>query len=318
MSTSSFINSIMDKAIVIADRKTTEASSYAQQAIDAANLYIDFGKGDIDYVPTLKLDAVSAGDLVVPTGLDDISGLDGLIDQFRNALQNQYAQFFVDFFPKDTDVLQLALDRLHGMLTDGGLVLPRELEDQVWQRDRDRILADADRNENELMYQYASRGFPLPSGPMLMAQFMVRDRAQIEIAASSRDKAIQAIQLAMENCKFAIQQVIDFRIRAIQSASDYIKTITLAPQLAAEVLNTQINARAKAAEVIATYYGAKVNAADSYNRVRFNSASGDTRAGIATARADAALGAATAAGNQGAAALTQLNAIAHIEGTEAA
>lgn len=336
MSNAAFINDTIAKAVAIADRTTGAAATYAQQAIDAANVFIDFGSGDVGFTPRVTLDKVDSKDLVTPAGLDDITLFPSLLDEIGTGLTNQFAKFFIDYFPNNTDAMTLALGRLTDMLTTGGSILPREAEDQTWQRDRDRILNDADRLEGEAIGNWAARGFPLPPGAAAMASVMIRNKAASEIAASSRSQAIQRIELMVENVKFAIKEVIDFRVKSIQAAGDYIRVLSLGPQLAAQLVSTQVNARARAAEVIAQYYSARVGAASSYNqaqvsleqlkfepvkasadnRVRLNTAFGTTMAEISRSRSTAALGVAQAAGNMGAAALQQLNAIATIESAD--
>lgn len=331
-----FINDTIQKAIAIADKKTAEAASYAQQAIDASNIFVDFGSGEVGFIPRVTLDKVPSTDLIVPPGIDDIYLFPTLQHEISDALTAQYSKFFMDYFPNNTDALSLALGRLSDMLTTGGSILPREKEDQTWQRDRDRILDDADRQTGEAIGNWASRGFPLPPGAAIMAAVVIANKAAGEIAASSRDRAIQTIEVMVENVKFAIKEVIDFRVRAIQSAGDYIRALALGPQLAAQLVATQVNARARAAEVVAQYYTARVGAASAFNqaqisveqlrldpikasadnKVRLNSAFGQTAAEISRARSTAALGAAQAAGNMGSAALQQLNAIATIESVE--
>lgn len=96
-----------------------------------------------------------------------------------------------------------AATQLIAMLTSGGTGLPAALEDAVWERDRARVLKEAERVKNTTINSMASRGFPLPPGALVSMLEMTEADSQDKISQQSRDVAIKQIETFIENIKAA-------------------------------------------------------------------------------------------------------------------
>jgi len=183
---------------------------------------------------------------------------------------------------------------------------------------------------------YARGGLPAATGQAIFGSMMIDQDARNKIAQSSRERAILAMQLAIENIRLAVQQSIAWRLQSVQAAAEYIRTLALGPEIGARIAGMEVDARARAAEVAASYFRSRVDAANAANNARIeleklrydpvkttallrtdlNKAFGTMSASIAQARSAVFAAAATSAGNQAAAALSQLNAIAQIQKNE--
>ena len=96
-----------------------------------------------------------------------------------------------------------AATALINMLTSGGTSLPPAVEDQVWERERARILKEVTRANRQTVDSMAARGFPLPPGAMNMSLLMTEADAQEKISQSSREVAIKQIDVLIENIRTA-------------------------------------------------------------------------------------------------------------------
>ena len=96
---------------------------------------------------------------------------------------------------------------LMGMLA-GGTAIPADVEAQLWQRDRSRLLMDAQRATEDTVDSWASRGFPLPPGAAVNARLTIQRDVQGKIAESSRERAIKNADIIIENIRIGLQQGI--------------------------------------------------------------------------------------------------------------
>ena len=83
----------------------------------------------------------------------------------------------------------------------GEVGIPSPVEDQIWQRDRSRVLADVNRTRDEVMSTFAARGFPLPPGAAAHAVRLAQADANDKIAMQSRDVAIKHVDILIENSR---------------------------------------------------------------------------------------------------------------------
>lgn len=153
-----------------------------------------------------------------------------------------------------------------------------------------------------------------------------------EAATLLLNDSARAADTLMENVRSTLQSMVNLRTQAIQAASDYIKTLFLPAEMGADVARTVTSAEAQASEAVVRLYSAEVQAVSAFNstaaqlaeiqlrpaiqssvnRVQLRTAYNQGLIGIANAKANAALGACVAAGNQGAAAISTLNAVASL------
>lgn len=317
MSAEALVESIINQALSTAAEKSELASKYSDTAITASmgsssSVFsaITFRPGNVEPPVNIPMNA---------------AGVDGALygstyDQIVNDLSGKFAGFFADYFPNECDYLAKAQDQLCDIL-NGGTGIPAHVENQIWQRDRSRMLEEVGRVKQEIIAGSAARGFPLPTGAALYAARSAQIEVQNKIAQQSRDVAIKHVEILIENIKFAIAQALDYRIKAIQAAGDYIKTIALGPEIAMKLATSAAGAQAQLISAASQYYRNRIAVEElKLDVLKFNAG---TSAELSMnnvrefsqrlkARTDTLSAAARAAGDQAAAALNAVHASAGI------
>lgn len=317
---SAVVSEVFSKIWGAATDRRDEAEAAVQSAIAEAR-------------PTPRMQDVDVvGDYDLPTK-PQIDGLEpgemqALYDSVRLALEaaldGKLQQFLEDFFP-DGNYYSRALDWLERTLTDGGSGINAEVERQLWERDRARVMGETARLEDEAAATWAARRFPLPPGALTGQINQIRLEAARQLAAQSRDVAIKAWEAELENTRLAVQQVLDLRVKAVAAAGDYIKTLMLGPQLASELAMSQVDARIKIAQALTSLYASEVQAQEPAVRMVLSRADIKARVGEANLRAEmsalearvqAAMAYAQMLGNMAAAGVNGLSAQASISGSD--
>ena len=317
MSAEALVESIINQALSTAADKADEASRYASQAVTASSGFSSFAPQSVVFRP---------GNVEPPVTIPmNAAGVDGALygstyDQIITDLSDKFANFFSDYFPNECDYLQEAQAKLCEML-DGGSGIPAHVENQIWQRDRSRVLEDVSRARDDVLATFASRGFPLPPGAAAHTMLLAEVDANNKIAQQSRDVAIKHIEILIENIKFAIQNALDYRIKGIAAAGDYIKVLALGPEIAMKLATSAAGAQAQLISAASQYYRNRIAVEElRLDAAKFNAAARN-EAGInhvrefsqrLKARTDTLSAAARAAGDQAAAALNAVHASAQV------
>lgn len=262
----------------------------------------------------------------------DIGGLDynearNLYETIRQTLEaaisDKLDHFLLTYFPSG-GYYDRAIAWIDDVLTNGGSGIRPDVEQQLWERARGRILSDSARAEAETLATWSDRRFPLPPGALTNQIGMIRIEAGRKLAEQSRDIAIKSFEAELENTRFAVQQALSARTAAISAAGDYIKTIMMGPQIASELAMGQVNSRIQIAQALTQMYATEVAAQEPLARFAITDAELKTRVGEANMRAQvtsleqrvqAAMGYASMLGTQAAAALNALHAGAQISGS---
>ncbi len=317
MSAEALVESIINQALSTAAEKSDLATGYANQAITASSGFSTFAPQQIAFSPRRVEPPVT-----IPR---NAAGVDGALygstyDQIITDLSDKFAGFFAEYFPNECDYLQEAQTKLCEMLA-GGAGIPAHVENQIWQRDRSRVLEDVGRARDDVLATFASRGFPLPPGAAAHAMRLAEVDANNKIAQQSRDVAIKHIEILIENIKFAIQNALDYRIKGIQAAGEYIKVLALGPEIAMKLATSAAGAQAQLITAASSYYRNRI----AIEELKLDAAkfSAGTQAEMSMnnvrefsqrlkARTDTLSAAARAAGDQAAAALNAVHASAQV------
>ena len=317
MSAEVLVEQIINQALATATEKAGLADTYSQQAITASMGSSSSGFAGIEFRP---------GNVEPPVTIPlNASGVDGALydstyNQIVADLTDKFAGFFADYFPNECDYLQKAQTQLCSMF-DGGTGIPAHVESQIWQRDRSRVLEDVGRARDDVLSTFAARGFPLPPGAAAHAMRLAEVDANNKIAQQSRDVAIKHVDLLIENIKFAVQNALDYRIKGIQAAAEYIKTLALGPEIAMKLATSAAGAQAQLISAASQYYRNRIAVEElKLDVLKFNAG---TSAEVSMnnvrefsnrlkARTDTLAAAARAAGDQAAAALNAVHASAGI------
>ena len=317
MSAEALVESIINQALSTAAEKSDLATRYADQAITASMGFSSFGGASVTFSPRAVEPPVN-----IPTNAAGVDGAlyDSTYGRIVTDLSDKFAGFFSDYFPNECDYLQEAQSKLCEML-DGGSGIPAHVENQIWQRDRSRVLEDVSRARDDVLATFASRGFPLPPGAAAHTMRLAEVDANNKIAQQSRDVAIKHIEILIENIKFAIQNALDYRIKGIQAAGDYIKVLALGPEIAMKLATSAAGAQAQLISAASQYYRNRI----AIEELKLDAAkfSAGTQAEMSMnnvrefsqrlkARTDTLSAAARAAGDQAAAALNAVHASAQV------
>jgi hypothetical protein len=319
---SDLISQIVDNAISISESKASEATTAANIAMAAAQAVSTTSPPSIStaiVVPNVSVDvpftAVGPNNALYASTYAEI----------RDMLTNNFVNFFSTYFPNDTDYLAAAQAWILGALTIGGTGMAPAAEDQIYQRDRARILQEGERVEKEIIATWAAKGFPLPPGPALYAMYQAKKASQDLVGKSSRDVAIKQAEIEVENVRLAVKMALDYRIGAVQAAAEYIKTLALAPQIASSISIAAVNAQSNLINAASNYFRArlevealKLDARKTSANLQLQGQGIDVQAFTARSHnlATAASAAAQSAGQQAAAALNALHSQATLQSVE--
>lgn len=317
MSAEALVEQIINQALTTASEKADLATQYSESAITASMGFSSSSFLGLNFSP-----AVIEPPVNIPTSAAGVDGAlyDSAYSQIIADLTGKFAGFFADYFPNECDYLEKAQAQLCDML-DGGTGIPAHVESQIWQRDRGRVLEDVNRARDDILATFASRGFPLPPGAAAHAMRLAEVDANNKIAQQSRDVAIKHVDILIENIKFAVQNALDYRIKGIQAAGDYIKVIALGPEIAMRLATSAAGAQAQLISAASQYYRNRIAVEEL--KLDAEKFSAGTQAEVSMnnvrefsnrlkASTDTLSAAARAAGDQAAAALNAVHASAGI------
>lgn len=314
MATEATVNLIIDNALAVASNQTAAANAAAQSAIAAS-------QGYTGAVPTNVVYTIQATEPVSPSVDNATLTYESQRDQLVQLLSDELANFFITYYPLAADAFDEATNWLVNTITVGGTGIAPAVEDQIWQRGRDRVITDGLRVENQTLDGFASRGFSLPPGALAASLQAVRFEQLLKTQEFSRDVAIRQADIEIENLRFAVEKAIDSRMRAMAAASDYIRALMTGPDTAARVASLNADAQARMLGATADLYRARLARDELAMRVPLaNASNGLQAAGITVdgfykgidSRVRAAGAAADVYGRAASAALASLNSVATV------
>lgn len=252
-----------------------------------------------------------------------------LFNQYNDAIINKLVVLFSDYistnFPLNHTTLSLAETWVQNQLANGGAGINATVEAQLWARDRDRILAEGARAEDEAANLWAARGFPIPPGALQHQTLMIQRATQTELSKSSREIAIEAFRAEVEMIKMTVAAAIDLRKTAVAAAGDYIKAMASSQSTAQDLVMGKSQAQNALIQAAASFYNARANAEDTMFKSRLANASfvqEASKVNVSLAsdnrqkRGDVAVAAADAVARQAAAMNNNLHTSVGVQGTE--
>lgn len=240
-------------------------------------------------------------------------------DQLIALLSNELAGFFITYYPLAADAFDEATNWLVNSITNGGTGLAASVETQIWQRGRDRAVADGARAEAQVLDEFSARGFSLPPGAMTARLDAVRHEGMSKVNEFNRDAAIESAKIEVENVRFAVDNAIQSRMAAMQAATDYIRALMSGPDTAARVAALNSDAKARMMSATSDLYRARLSRDELALRIPMTNTSELVKVsgismdafykGVAN-RVQAAVAAADQYGKAAQAALSSLNSVA--------
>lgn len=203
--------------------------------------------------------AITAIEPAVPEAENSTLTFEAQRDKIIALLSDELAGFFAKYYPLAADAFDEATNWLVNSITNGGTGISTAVEEQIWQRGRERVVNDGKRAESQALNDFASRGFSLPSGALAARLQEIRFEQLGKTQELSRDAAIKQADMTVENLRFAVGLAIDSRMKAMQSAADYIRSLMSGTDAAARVASLNSDAKARMMAATADMYRARLS-----------------------------------------------------------
>jgi hypothetical protein len=214
---------------------------------------------------SVSVPSVTAPGVVIPTTID-VSSIMATFDskyiEVATFLTGKFTDIITTYFPNDTASYSAAETWLTNALASNQGI-PSAVQQQAWGDDHARISSDKLRAQDAVIAQFAARRFPLTPDVAASAVLQIEQKAQDELAESSRKIAIASV----ENLKWAVEKVVGLRQLALGAAGDYVKSLASAPDVASRVLGIGYDAQSKLISSASSFYTADTNAKEMMSKV---------------------------------------------------
>lgn len=120
-------------------------------------------------------------------------------------------QEWISRFAPNFDTLMATLDGKIAAYMEAGQILPNGVEQQIFDRARQRVLAETENLRQEVTRQTAKRGFMLPPGSMVSALQQVQTQASDRVGAAAAETAIERAKIEVQHWQFTQQMLIQLR-----------------------------------------------------------------------------------------------------------
>lgn len=238
--------------------QTTKADFSAKIAT-ALSGFLDITAAPHVSAGTVTVPTIAEPSVTIPTSItvDDVynkwateylnlaTWLDGKFTSFRNT-----------YFPDENAAYTACEDWLQAAIANPDAGLPPTVAAQIWGDDAARILADKTRAQDAVIAQFASRRFPLPPDAAASAVLQIEQKAQDEMAESSRKVAIMSVEMQ----KFNVESLLKLRDLAMRDAVEYVKALVSAPEMTSRLSNIGYDAQSKLISSVSSFYGARTEA----------------------------------------------------------
>jgi hypothetical protein len=242
-----------DNAWTVARQKSATSDAlfyYAQSAASSPTI----SPASIDFTPVVVEPPVE-----IPATADGTSIAE--VEQTSAVVINQLVPLFTGYldtyFGDEGGLLANAEAWIQSSLA-GGTGIPVAVEDQIWQRDRARVIAEGARIEDELVTSWAAKGYDYPPGALMHQQQQLRKDAADRLSAASRDVAIKQAELVVANVRFAVEKAVGLYSTALAAAADYIRSLSIGPQSAVQLAGSTTNAQAALISASNGYYQSRI------------------------------------------------------------
>jgi hypothetical protein len=220
---------------------------------------------DITAAPHVSAGVVSVPSITEPTvtiptsvTVDDV--YDKWATEYLNLatwLDGKFTTFRSTYFPDENAAYTACEDWLQAAVANPDAGLPPTVAAQIWGDDAARILSDKTRAQDAVIAQFASRRFPLPPDAAASAVLQIEQKAQDDMASSSRKVAIMSVEMQ----KFNVESLLKLRDIAMRDAVEYVKALASAPEMTSRLSNIGYDAQSKLISSVSSFYGARSEAA---------------------------------------------------------
>ena len=302
-----------DKMWLKANEMLARSESWMKSALDLALTSPSINWNPVDKSfwlmpekPTLPADLWVDGENIYRANKDEIIDL----------ITGGFADFLSKYLP-NPEFYDNALAWCNRAIMQGGTGINPAVEAQLWERGRSRIMSEAGAAEREALTQVAARGFVLPPGVLTGRLHQIRLDTQGKLAEQSRDISIKSFETEVENVRFAVEQILNQRVAALNAANDYIKALAAGPESAIKLATGLAGLKSDLARNLVSLYQAEAAALEPRVRLAITDAELRQQANVENMKAilatveekvKAAIAAAQMAGSMASAGLNAINA----------
>jgi len=259
MSAESIIADIIDNANALMNSSADAATSYADAAQTAAGSVISLGAIPFAAQPSVTVPPFSPE---TDSTQELRGGFDEMFGQLYPDFDARFNAFMARFFPRVEACLQTSIGEwLCDTIQNGGTGIPADIENQIWERSRAREQLDSARQTEQIIENFAERGYTLPPGALFAATQDIERQLSQKISTHARDVAIKQAEIEIENIRFAITSGIQLRQIALNAVNDYLRAWLDTAKLAVEYANALVSAKLRLYDSTSAYYSALIAAA---------------------------------------------------------
>ena len=167
-----------------------------------------------------------------------------------------------------TETFEEILALVQEGLKDGGIGLPKDIEQGLFNRARERNSKEIERAVNEAMQDWSTRNYSMPPGMLVKQVAAIRDEGRLSAADTNRDILIEASKYEIDNMRFLVERGIALEQMRLDTHENMAKRMFEVARYNAEsqinVFNAQIslfNAQNSAFETLASVYRTKLDGA---------------------------------------------------------
>lgn len=187
-----------------------------------------------------------------------------MFDKLTPLAKKEFDDMMARLFPSDNIWNDLGTF-LYDSVNNGSIGLPEHIENQIWQRLRDRENIQLKTSIDNAYNEIGSRGFSIPPGFVAGATVSLTNNANKNLSAQNRDIAIRIAELKIDWIKYSIQNIIEMRKIALQNALEFMNNIYKSASSAQQKSSGYVNSH----QALYSSLNAYVNSVSSINDIRY-------------------------------------------------
>lgn len=161
--------------------------------------------------------------------------------QLKQALEADITAFMSKNNPRYAEQLEYA-EELIAKYMKGGTALTPAIETQIYERAREKNMAEFARTSNTIAKEAASRGFTMPPGSMYAALLQARTSAMDANNRTINEIAINQAEREQQNLQFALNANIQIRTTMLNAALQYLGSMVQVTAQSLDVAKTVLGA----------------------------------------------------------------------------
>ena len=259
------------KAVINAawNQGLTKQAEYSAKIGAAQTTFLDTATAPQVSAGSVSVPTITAPNVAIPTtqsASDVMTLFDSKYLAIMGELADRFTAFRTTYFPDETNAYIAAEDWLQAAIADPS-GLPPTVVAQIFGDDQARILEDKSRAQGAVIAQFAGRRFPLLPDVAASLTMQIEQKAQDELAESSRKVAM----LSVEMQKFNVEKLLGLRGMAMDSAIKYVSALASAPDISSKLVGIGYDAQSKLISAAADFYRADAGAKEVVAKVaQFN------------------------------------------------